>query len=57
MRHVVETFSKHSSLEYHKKYLLDTTNFSEVLINPSTSIDQQLNARKTFQKKLETKLN
>jgi hypothetical protein len=41
-RYAVETFNKHSSLEYYKKCLLDAANYSEVLLNPSTSIDQKV---------------
>jgi hypothetical protein len=30
-KHAVESFNKHSSLEYHKQYLSDACNFSNAL--------------------------
>jgi len=41
-KHAVETFIKHSSLEYHKKCFLDATKFLNVFKNPNTSIEQKL---------------
>jgi len=48
-KHAVEIFTKHSTLEYHQKCFLDATNFSNILKNPTMSIEQQLDTGRVKQ--------
>lgn len=41
-RHALEYFKNHSQLEYHKKCILDSENFLNIIKNPTLSVDKQI---------------
>jgi hypothetical protein len=41
-RHALEYFKNHSQLEYHKKCILDSENFLNIIKNPTSSVDKQI---------------
>lgn len=48
-KHALEDFKNHSNLEYHKKSLLDTNNFLNMLKNPTRAIDKIIDDEKNKQ--------
>lgn len=55
-KHAIETFNKHSKLNYHLKSVADTDNFLKMRDNPSISIENQLDTVRSKQVK-ENRIN